>query len=167
MSGKSKRAGSEIVAIHAQPRGSSSPGATRLGTITAWSEAEGLFVDYPGNTAGPRAALSTVPLTADELAEIVASSRRVLLAFDGDPSGQPIVVGVVQAVPAAVSSSAGRAAVVDGENVVLEGEEQVELRCGKASIVLTKAGKILIQGTYISSRSSGAHRIRGGSVEVN
>ena len=58
-------------------------------------------------------------------------------------------------------------AVVDGQEVLVEGYERLELRCGKASIVLTAEGKVLVNGTYISSRSSGAHRIRGGSVEVN
>ena len=58
-------------------------------------------------------------------------------------------------------------ALVDGEPVVIEGAERIELRCGKASITLTKEGKILIKGTLISSESSGAHRIRGGSVDIN
>jgi hypothetical protein len=58
-------------------------------------------------------------------------------------------------------------AVVDGEVVELRGNERVELRCGKASIVMTKEGKIILSGTYLSSASSGAHRIRGGSVEIN
>jgi hypothetical protein len=41
------------------------------------------------------------------------------------------------------------------------------LRCGKARITLTRAGKVLVEGTYISSRSSGVNRIRGGSVHLN
>ena len=45
--------------------------------------------------------------------------------------------------------------------------DQLVLRCGKASITLTKAGKVLIQGTYLSSRSSGVNRIKGGSVQLN
>jgi hypothetical protein len=41
------------------------------------------------------------------------------------------------------------------------------LRCGQASVTLTKAGKVLIRGTYVSSRSSGVNRIKGGSVQLN
>jgi hypothetical protein len=41
------------------------------------------------------------------------------------------------------------------------------LRCGKASITLTKAGKVLVQGTYVSHRSSGVIRIKGGAVQLN
>jgi hypothetical protein len=41
------------------------------------------------------------------------------------------------------------------------------LQCGKASITLTKAGKVLIQGSYVSSRSTGVNRVKGGSVQLN
>lgn len=56
---------------------------------------------------------------------------------------------------------------VDGKRVVIEGHEEITLSCGEASITLTKAGKILIRGTYLQSRSSGVNRILGGSVQVN
>jgi len=56
---------------------------------------------------------------------------------------------------------------IDGKKVVLEGKEQVELRCGDASITLTKSGKILIRGKYLLNRASGVNRILGGSVQVN
>jgi hypothetical protein len=46
-------------------------------------------------------------------------------------------------------------------------KEQVVLKCGKASITLTKAGKVLIQGSYVLSRSSGINRVKGGSVQIN
>ena len=32
---------------------------------------------------------------------------------------------------------------------------------------LTKAGKVLIHGAYVSNRSSGVMRIKGGSVQIN
>ena len=141
--------------------------ATLLGTLARWSAEDGLVVDYPGNPAGPRQAVSIVALSEEELSAIVASRQPLVIAFTSE--GSPIVMGVVQPVPSRKSERANEKtkAVVDGEEVVLEGSERVELRCGKASIVLTKAGKVLIQGTYLSSRSSGAQRIRGGSVEVN
>jgi hypothetical protein len=45
--------------------------------------------------------------------------------------------------------------------------EQLVLRCGAASITLTRDGKVLIQGAYVSHRSSGVMRIKGGSVQIN
>jgi hypothetical protein len=53
------------------------------------------------------------------------------------------------------------------ERLELTARREVVIRCGKASITLTPAGKVLIRGTYISSRSSGANRIKGGSVQLN
>ena len=55
----------------------------------------------------------------------------------------------------------------DGERMIVSAKEQLVLRCGKASITLTKAGKVLIQGAYVLSRSSGVNRIKGGSVRIN
>ena len=51
--------------------------------------------------------------------------------------------------------------------LTLAAEKEIVLTCGKSSITLTRAGKVLIRGAYISSRSSGAHRIKGGSVQIN
>jgi hypothetical protein len=56
---------------------------------------------------------------------------------------------------------------IDGKQVVLAAEEQIVLRCGEASITLTRAGKILIRGAYLSSHSTGVNRITGATVEIN
>ena len=55
----------------------------------------------------------------------------------------------------------------DGERMIVSADEQLVLRCGKASITLTKAGKVLIEGAYVLSRSTGVNRIKGGSVQLN
>jgi hypothetical protein len=34
-------------------------------------------------------------------------------------------------------------------------------------LTLTHAGKVLIRGAYVLSRSSGVNRIKGGSVQIN
>jgi len=56
---------------------------------------------------------------------------------------------------------------VDGEQVTITGDREIVLRCGEASIVLTKAGKVIIRGAYVVTRSSGANRIKGASVHIN
>lgn len=53
------------------------------------------------------------------------------------------------------------------KHLVLTAEEDVTIRCGASSITLTAAGKIIIRGKYIVSRSSGVQRIKGGSVQIN
>ena len=51
--------------------------------------------------------------------------------------------------------------------MLLTAGREIVLRCGEASITLTRAGKVLIRGTYILTRSSGANRIKGAAVEIN
>ena len=95
--------------------------------------------------------------------------QAVLLAFELSDAALPIVVGVLrgegawplEAPPAQVEVDA------DGQRMVVNAKEQLVLRCGKASITLTKAGKVLIEGAYLSSRSTGVNRIKGGSVQLN
>jgi len=69
--------------------------------------------------------------------------------------------------PVEAAESVEVEAVADGERVLLQAERELVLRCGKASITLTRAGKILIRGAYVSSHADGAQRIRGGTVEIN
>ena len=53
------------------------------------------------------------------------------------------------------------------ERLELTAEREIVLRVGDASITLTRAGKIILRGTYVLSRSSGVNRIKGGSVQIN
>lgn len=93
----------------------------------------------------------------------------VVLAFEAGDPRRPIVVGCVQKPdawplperPAQVDVDA------DGQRLLVSAKEQVVLKCGKASITLTRAGKVLIQGSYVVSRSSGVNRVKGGSVQIN
>ena len=55
----------------------------------------------------------------------------------------------------------------DGERVRITGEERIELRCGKATILMEKDGRITIRGTFVTSQASATNRIRGGSIDLN
>ena len=108
---------------------------------------------FSGNPLGQpvRARTTAALLPADQGAEVA------LLCENGEPTA-PIIMGKLQK-PAAVA--------VDHEVLELQAEREVVIRCGKASITLTRAGKILIRGTYVFSRSSGVNKIKGGSVQLN
>ena len=56
---------------------------------------------------------------------------------------------------------------LDGKHLLIEAEDEIELRCGKGSITIRKDGKIVVKGTHILSRASGPHRIKGGNVSIN
>jgi len=51
---------------------------------------------------------------------------------------------------------------LDGERIRFSAQKEIVLQCGKASITLTRAGKILIWGTYLLSRSSVSTGSRAG-----
>lgn len=105
--------------------------------------------------------------TIDLAAEHIGSE--VLLVFErGDPA-RPIVIGLLRkSAPWPTKQTPPQVEVdADGKRLTLAVKEQLVLRCGQASITLTAAGKVLIQGAYVSSRSTGVNRIKGGSVQIN
>lgn len=95
--------------------------------------------------------------------------RQVVLMFEGADPSRPIVMGVLQEGEGwTLDKRPDQVEVdVDGERMLVTAKEQLVLRCGKASITLTKAGKVMIKGSYVLSRSSGVNRIKGGSVQLN
>ncbi len=135
-----------------------------IGTLVAMTDsAQTPLVVYPGrtNTSAVRAR-STVDLHGAHI------GRQVVLVFEGDDSSKPIVIGVLREGGPALEQRPGSVAVdADGERLLVTATEQLVLRCGKASITLTKAGKVLIDGVYVSSRSSGMNRVKGGSIQLN
>jgi hypothetical protein len=132
-----------------------------IGTLAGLSQSGAPLVDFPENTVG-RALLarSTVAVGEDQVGQDIA------LMFENGDARRPIVIGLIHN-PAGTTSHRTNTARVDGERVVLTAEKEIELRCGEASITLTKAGKILIRGKYVLSRSSGLNRIKGAAIELN
>ena len=119
-----------------------------------------IFPGQPQTAAVP--ARTTVDLHGAHI------GRQVVLMFDGGDPMRPIVLGSIRGEATALEKQPGQVEVdVDGERLLIGAKDQLVLRCGKASITLTKAGKVLIQGAYVSSRSTGVNRIKGGSVQLN
>jgi hypothetical protein len=141
-----------------------------LGVLAGIDESGNPLVDYAENAGhSPRVARSTVPFDLEDL------GRDAVLVLAAGDVEHPIMLGLIQNAPLSLKPtqgdrdepSASLDAVIDGKRIVLSGEDEIELRCGKASITLTRAGKILIRGAYLLSRSSGVNRIKGGSVQIN
>lgn len=114
----------------------------------------------------PVAALVAHQVAADQLRRALTMQTPVLVvALEGDPR-RPVIIGIMS--PTINQAQRTTTATVDGRRVELTGQEEVVLTCGKASITLTKAGKVLIKGTYVSSSASqGINRITGGSIQIN
>jgi len=122
------------------------------------------LVAYPGQSGtAAMAARSVVDLHASHV------GRQVLLVFeDGNPS-RPIILGTLRPDEGApFETRPGQMEIdSDGERLIVSAKEQLVLRCGQASITLTKNGEVLLRGTYLSTHASGVNRIKGGSVQIN
>ncbi|MER8396000.1 DUF6484 domain-containing protein [Mesorhizobium sp. M0833] len=119
---------------------------------------EAPLVVFPGNE-------SETAVRARSLAEMRADmiGSEVALLFEGGDVGRPLIVGRI----VELSRTPQAQVIRDGKEVRIVGDERVELRCGKATIILEKDGHITIRGTYVTSHASAANRIRGGSVNLN
>lgn len=137
-----------------------------IGSIVRLGSSGEVAVEYPGAPVPtPLSASAAATFTPNDLGKPVA-----LLFAGGDPS-RPIAIGLVRnpEIPASATgpSSDPVEVTLDGETVTLAARKEIVLRVGEASITLTRSGKILIDGAYVSTKSSGVNRIRGGSVQVN
>jgi hypothetical protein len=152
----------------------------KVGHLAPDSKPGALLVDFEGNAAGPLLARSVVALDQAAIAEALAFRRSVVLLFDNEDPRLPIIVGLLASDPGAAllgallqapATPAAPAkpveARVDGKRVVLEGDQEVVLRCGDASITLRRDGKLILRGAYIETTAKGLNRIRGGSVKIN
>jgi hypothetical protein len=119
------------------------------------------FSGQPGTAA--IAARSVVDLHAGHV------GKGVVLAFEGGDPAKPIVMGVLRGDYGwPLAHKPGNVEVIaDDERLIITAKDQLVLRCGDASLTLTKAGKVLIKGAYVSSDSSGVVRLRGGSIQLN
>lgn len=160
---------------------------TRVGKLVAWSSGQAPRVDFEGNEAGPLPARSTIPLDPTTILEAIQDERGVLLTFEDHKPLAPIITGLLQPVleledeppevwhdaedePSEADSAEtlpGVEARVDGRRVEIEAADEIVLRCGKASIVLRRNGRVVIRGTYVETRSRGVNRVKGSTVEIN
>ncbi len=157
------------------------PGEIIIGSLVGIDPQGQPLVEFPENPlSAPLAAMSTLSIASQHVGRQVA-----LLFANGNPQ-KPVIMGMIHSPlhallenyavstseSAAVDAETPGAAKIDdlsidGKRVVIEAKEEIVLKCGDASITLTKAGKILIRGKYLLNRSEGVNRIMGGSVQVN
>lgn len=122
------------------------------------------LVLYPGQegTAAVRAR-SVVDLHGPHI------GQQVVLMFENGDRARPIVMGVLR--PAAgwpLDDAPGQVEMdADGERMIVSAKQELVMRCGRASITLSRSGRVVIRGTHVISRASGANRIKGGAVLLN
>lgn len=128
-----------------------------VGVLMGFAADRAPLVVFPGNRA--EAAIPARAMVGLGLEDV---GREVALLFEAGDVGLPLIVGrLLRPEPITVAR--------DGKQEVLEltAEREIVLRCGKSSITLTAAGKIVIRGEHVSSRATGSNRVWGGSVHLN
>jgi Domain of unknown function (DUF6484) len=129
-----------------------------IGMVLGFQDAAPLVV-FPGN-------LQAQAIPARSLARLGAADigAEVALLFEDGDRARPLIVGKLVE-PA--RDDAAPVVVADGQMVRLVAKERIELRVGKACLIMEADGHITLRGTDLVSHASRSNRIRGGSVNLN
>lgn len=147
----------------------------RVGTIVSTSGNGRVKVDFPDNIFGPLNARWAGSLRETIRDSSSINGRKILLVFENDDAELPIIVDVVceslddapDKRPIDFQVNKPDEVFIDGRRVTFDAKDEIVLRCGKASVTLTRAGKVLIRGAYLSNQSTGVNQIKGSSVKIN
>jgi hypothetical protein len=145
-------------------------GGHAVAIVTAVVEDNQVAVAIDRRTYVARRLEGLVP-TVPNLAALVG--REVLVFFPGDASDRPVVTGLlakdhgVKPEEVQVARLHRPELQVDGNRLIVEAKQEISLRCGQASLTLTADGRIVLKGMEIVSRAMRAHKIKGGTVNIN
>lgn len=134
------------------------PAGAIIARLVGISDDGSILIQFPAATV-PTLARTTIELSSSDV------GSEVVVAFEAGDERRPIILGRLQSAAQAPTQKMKLSA--DGQSLLLEADQEIVLRCGRSSITLTRAGKVLIRGAYLLSRSSGVNRIKGGSVQIN
>lgn len=128
-----------------------------------------VFVNYPGSLTDRKEA--RLIISNATLQCTPESNVPVLLMFENGDPALPIIVGIIRdklpaetAIPFTLKK---KEILLDGKKLVFDAKEEIELRCGKSSVILKKDGKIVLKGVDVVSRASRTNKIKGASVKIN
>ena len=136
------------------------------GRIVTISEDGRPFVDYPGNRSGPVPSRTILSVSTAEEEEELRNADVLLLLLPSRQGLEPIIAGALRdKLARRPLRSSGRTSVE--RRVLIEAGEEITLKCGESSLRMTKDGRVVTRGKHLVSRSSGANKIKGASVQLN
>jgi len=162
-----KQHGLKPTAALTQPASGASPKRGEgivIGQLVAVDGNGGTWVQFPGNPLEQ-------PVNAVSAAQIERShvGNQVALSFVAGNILQPLILGLVQAQASEIGTTSKQPFEIqqDGQRLVISAGQELVLKCGESTIILTKDGKITIRGKQLLSRAEGVNRIKGGAVQIN
>lgn len=140
-----------------------------LGTLSAFADNGDALVNIDDFGLKNLSAQTLVELNRSHL------THQVALGFQAGNPYRPIVLGLLhkaengkEAIEHEIQRSQEELVITQhGKRITIEAEQELELRCGEAVILLTADGHIQLRGGYITSHADATQRIRGGSVQIN
>lgn len=134
------------------------PEGVKLARFLGWDESGQPLIQFANAPAEVIPALTTVRLRCQN------AGCQVVVIPETGTTDRFVILGLIQP-PGPVDDSVSVES--DGQRVELKADREIVLRCGEASITLTSAGKVLIKGAYVCTRSSGQNSIKGATVHIN
>ena len=147
----------------------SRPGARMLLGHLDGLDAEGRILFRATSETESRPVTIGVELSDGALVKAARTGRRAAV-LAGEDDETRVLVGLLRERVAAQARDAlpGNLEVrVDGETLRLSAESSIELRCGKARLVLRRDGRVTLEGAHIVSTSTGPQRIKGATIALN
>ncbi|OJH37739.1 DUF6484 domain-containing protein [Cystobacter ferrugineus] len=160
-----------------------------LGTLVGWVAGPGrqgtVKVDFEGNRHGLLEARLVTAVDEAALRQAIEQRQGAVLCFErGDPSW-PIVLGLLQTesktplldellqpLGSEAAETQEPELIANGRRLSLAGllggaTDQLEFRCGKASLILRRNGQVLLRGDNVLVDAGQMLRLRGGKTQIN
>jgi hypothetical protein len=136
-----------------------SPRQPCLGRIVEIDGAGRPRVSFADLHGPPPIARTIGEVTQAQLEAALADGRSILLGFLEGRADSPVIMSL--------TSIADPPRPAAAQIEVIEAQEELQLRCGEATISLRADGTIKILGRDVTSWARRRQRIRGGSVAIN
>ncbi len=160
----------ERVDIGATAKSTITPTRSLSGHLHGIDEEGRVLFRAEGSAQTPVPVAIGLAISDGALAKAARLGQRALVVLTDDPAPRWVLVGLVRERVGAAARDArpGELEVrVDGETLRLSAERQIELRCGKSSLLLRHDGRVVLSGNYVVSASRGPMKIKGATIALN
>jgi len=157
---------------------------TLIGQVVGRGRRGTVQVDFEGNRHGPLEARLALAVDEATLLRAIEARQEAVLCFERGAPTRPIVLGLLAQrsetplldsmleAPEDAREEGEVAIVANGQQVPIEGlldgaTEELELRCGRSSLVLRRNGQILLRGEHVLVDAGQVLRLRGGKTQIN